>query len=164
MLKRPVPEAGLVTQQFAENLLCWKHCGFSIDNSVRPDGSDHKARQALAQYIARAPLSLQKLTCDPAPLVGSSPLASADILWTQPGSTHSHAAAVACPRSKQLLGHFGHARWGPRGPGLARSLLPAYSRQGNRFACHYHLHGRPLRSISHRDPDFGMLDKVVRLD
>ena len=35
-----------------------------MDNSVRLDGGDHKARQALAQYIARAPLSLQKLTYD----------------------------------------------------------------------------------------------------
>jgi len=31
---------------------------------VRLDGDDHTARQALAQYIARAPLSLQKLTYD----------------------------------------------------------------------------------------------------
>jgi hypothetical protein len=54
----------LITQQFAETLLCWKHSGFSVDNSVRLDGGDHKARQALAQYIARAPLSLQKLTYD----------------------------------------------------------------------------------------------------
>ena len=52
------------TQQFAETLLCWKHSGFSVDNSVRLDGGDHRARQALAQYIARAPLSLQKLTYD----------------------------------------------------------------------------------------------------
>ena len=35
-----------------------------MDNSVRLDGGDHKARQALAQYVARAPLSLQKLTYD----------------------------------------------------------------------------------------------------
>jgi hypothetical protein len=55
---------GLITQQFAETLLCWKHSGFSVDNSVRLDGGDHHARQALAQYIARAPLSLQKLTYD----------------------------------------------------------------------------------------------------
>jgi len=31
---------------------------------VHLEGGDHTARQALAQYIARAPLSLQKLTCD----------------------------------------------------------------------------------------------------
>ena len=55
---------GLISEQFAETLLCWRHSGFSVDNSVRLDGGDHTARQALAQYIARAPLSLQKLTYD----------------------------------------------------------------------------------------------------
>jgi len=35
-----------------------------VDNSVRLEAGDHHARQALAQYIARAPLSLQKLTYD----------------------------------------------------------------------------------------------------
>ena len=50
--------------EFAETLLGWRHSGFSVDNSVRLDGGDHKARQALAQYIARAPLSLQKLSYD----------------------------------------------------------------------------------------------------
>jgi hypothetical protein len=55
---------GLITEQFAETLLRWRHSGFSVDNSVRQDGRDHTARQALAQYIARAPLSLQKLTYD----------------------------------------------------------------------------------------------------
>jgi len=43
----------LIAQQFAETLLCWKHSGFSVDNSVRLEGGDHKARAALAQYIAR---------------------------------------------------------------------------------------------------------------
>jgi hypothetical protein len=46
---------GLITQPFAENLLCWRHSGFSVDNSVRLDGGDHKARQALAQYINTSP-------------------------------------------------------------------------------------------------------------
>jgi len=53
-----------LTPQFATTLLCWQHSGFSVDNSVRLDGGDHHARLALAQYIARAPLSLQKLTYD----------------------------------------------------------------------------------------------------
>jgi hypothetical protein len=35
-----------------------------IHNTVRLDGGDHKARQALAQYVSRAPLSLQKMTYD----------------------------------------------------------------------------------------------------
>ncbi len=36
----------------------------SVDNSVRLDGGDHHACQALAHYVARAPLSLQSLTYD----------------------------------------------------------------------------------------------------
>ena len=55
---------GLITQEYSENLLCWRHCGFSVDDSVRLDARDHTGRQALAQYMARVPLSLQKLTCD----------------------------------------------------------------------------------------------------
>ena len=45
-------------------LLSWKHSGFSVDNSVRVAGADHKARVSLAQYIARAPFSLEKLRYD----------------------------------------------------------------------------------------------------
>jgi hypothetical protein len=56
----------LITEEFASTLLCWKNSGFSIDNQVRIHGADHKTRVALAQYIARAPLSLAKLFYLPA--------------------------------------------------------------------------------------------------
>ena len=55
---------GLIAEPFAETLLRWRHAGFSVDNSVRLEAGDHHARRSLAQYIARAPLSLQKLTYD----------------------------------------------------------------------------------------------------
>jgi hypothetical protein len=73
---------GLITAKVSETLLCWRNSGFCVDNSVRLDGGDHTARQALAQYewsprakpvltiravlrtIARAPLSLRKITYD----------------------------------------------------------------------------------------------------
>ena len=42
--------------------MCWKHSGFSVDNRVRIGAEDHTARVALAQYIARAPLALKKLS------------------------------------------------------------------------------------------------------
>jgi len=61
---------GLLTQQFAKTLPYRENSGFSVDNPVRLDGGDRKVRQALAQYIARALLSLQKLTyyhADPIP-------------------------------------------------------------------------------------------------
>jgi hypothetical protein len=46
--------------------LCWKNSGFSVNHQVRIPGDDHKTRVALAQYIARAPLSLAKLSYLPA--------------------------------------------------------------------------------------------------
>ena len=54
----------LIAESFSETLLSWRHSGFSVDNSVRLAGDDHKARVSLAQYIARAPLSLEKLSYD----------------------------------------------------------------------------------------------------
>ncbi len=58
-------EKKLITERFARNLLSWKNSGFSIDNSIRIYGNDHKTREALAQYIAKPPVSLQKLTYEP---------------------------------------------------------------------------------------------------
>jgi hypothetical protein len=57
---------GLISEPFAETLLRWRHSGFSVNNAVRLEAGDHRARQALAQYIARAPLSLQSLVYDAA--------------------------------------------------------------------------------------------------
>jgi hypothetical protein len=47
----------LITESFSEMLLRWRHSGFSVNNSVRMAGDDHKARVSLAQSIARAPPS-----------------------------------------------------------------------------------------------------------
>lgn len=49
----------LLTEQFARNMLSWKHSGFSIDNSVRI--LDERSRENLAQYLARPPVSLKKI-------------------------------------------------------------------------------------------------------
>ena len=54
----------LISRSFAENLLRWRHSGFSIDHSVRLHAHDQQARWALSQYIARPPLSLKKLLLD----------------------------------------------------------------------------------------------------
>jgi hypothetical protein len=43
----------LLNENFARNLLSWKHSGFSIDNSVRI--LDESAQESLAEYIARPP-------------------------------------------------------------------------------------------------------------
>lgn len=58
-------ENKLINADFAKNLLSWKNSGFSIDNSVRIFGSNAKAQESLAQYIARCPISLEKLTYEP---------------------------------------------------------------------------------------------------
>ena len=53
----------LVNEEFAHNLLSWRHSGFSIDNSVRI--LDGKTQENLAEYLARPPLSLKKIRYDP---------------------------------------------------------------------------------------------------
>jgi hypothetical protein len=55
----------LINDEFARNLLSWKNSGFSIDNSVIIYGSDYKAKESLAQYIARCPISLEKIKYEP---------------------------------------------------------------------------------------------------
>ena len=54
-------DTGLLSEKMARNLLSWKHSGFNINNSIRIMGNDNKAREALAQYIARCPISLNKI-------------------------------------------------------------------------------------------------------
>ena len=58
-------EKKLITERFARNLLSWKNSGFSVDNSIRIYGNDHKVREALAQYIAKPPVSLEKIKYEP---------------------------------------------------------------------------------------------------
>ena len=53
----------LLNDDFARNLLSWKHSGFSIDNSVRI--LDEPAQESLAEYIARPPISLKKIHYEP---------------------------------------------------------------------------------------------------
>jgi len=53
----------LLNHDFAGNLLSWKHSGFSIDNSVRI--LDHSSQESLAEYIARPPISLEKIRYKP---------------------------------------------------------------------------------------------------
>ena len=53
----------LLNEDFARNLLSWKHSGFSIDNSVRI--LDESAQESLAEYIARPPISLGKIRYEP---------------------------------------------------------------------------------------------------
>jgi len=49
----------LINTDFAMKLLGWKHSGFSIESGTHI--YDERARDALCQYIVRAPVSLEKL-------------------------------------------------------------------------------------------------------
>ncbi|MEX2444032.1 MAG: transposase [Alkalispirochaeta sp.] len=56
-------ERELLNEEFARNLLSWKHSGFSIDNSVRI--LNESSQERLAEYIARPPISLKKIRYEP---------------------------------------------------------------------------------------------------
>ena len=58
-------DTGLLPEKMARNLLSWKHSGFNINNSIRIMGKDNKARESLAQYIARCPISLNIIIYEP---------------------------------------------------------------------------------------------------
>ncbi len=49
----------LITESFASNLLSWKNSGYSIDAKLRLYGSDDKARESIAQYLVRPPLTFK---------------------------------------------------------------------------------------------------------
>jgi len=53
----------ILNDDFARNLLSWRHSGFSIDNSVRI--LDESSQESLAEYIARSPISLKKIRYEP---------------------------------------------------------------------------------------------------
>jgi hypothetical protein len=58
-------DAKLLSPELAKNLQLWKHCGFRVDNSISIAALDNKAREAIAQYLARCPVSLNKIINEP---------------------------------------------------------------------------------------------------
>jgi hypothetical protein len=56
---------GLVSEALAETMLAWRHTGFSAHNAVRVGSRDASGRRRLAQYMLRAPFSLEKMSYDP---------------------------------------------------------------------------------------------------
>ena len=42
-------------------MLGWRHSGFSVHNGVRVRAGDAEGRKKLAQYMLRAPFSLEKM-------------------------------------------------------------------------------------------------------
>jgi hypothetical protein len=51
----------LINERLARNMLNWSHSGFSVDNSVTIPATSSRTRVSLAEYIARPPVSLQKM-------------------------------------------------------------------------------------------------------
>jgi len=56
---------GLVSEALAEKMLAWRHTGFSAHNAVRVRARDAAGRRRLAQYMLRAPFSLEKMSYEP---------------------------------------------------------------------------------------------------
>ena len=54
----------LISATLATSPINWRHSGFSVDCSVRIPAYSEKAREALSQYIARPPISLEKMSIE----------------------------------------------------------------------------------------------------
>jgi hypothetical protein len=54
----------LLDERPAKNMLDWTHSGFSVDAIIRVPATSTRTREALAQYVVRAPVSLQNLLVD----------------------------------------------------------------------------------------------------
>jgi hypothetical protein len=55
-------DKGLLNPDFVRKILSWQHSGFSIESGTRI--LDQPTREALCQYLVRAPLSLQRIRWD----------------------------------------------------------------------------------------------------
>ena len=53
-----------IGERLSASMLAWRHSGFSVHNGVRVAPGDTEGRKKLAQYMLRAPLSLEKMSYD----------------------------------------------------------------------------------------------------
>jgi len=51
-----------IGEHLSASMLAWRHSGFSVHNGVRVRSNDAEGRKKLAQYMLRAPFSLEKMT------------------------------------------------------------------------------------------------------
>lgn len=64
---RRLHRAGVLADWQTEHLLSWRHGGFTLDAGTAPlPAHDRAGRRRLAEYLLRAPFSLEKLTYNPA--------------------------------------------------------------------------------------------------
>ncbi|OGA13909.1 MAG: hypothetical protein A3H32_16135 [Betaproteobacteria bacterium RIFCSPLOWO2_02_FULL_63_19] len=57
---------GAISDALRVRMLGWRYSGFSVHNQVRVAADDAEGRKKLAGYMLRAPLSLAKMTYEPA--------------------------------------------------------------------------------------------------
>lgn len=50
-----------IGERLSASMLAWRHSGFSVQNGVRVRAGDAEGRRKLAQYMLRAPFSLEKM-------------------------------------------------------------------------------------------------------
>jgi hypothetical protein len=50
-----------IGEDLVENLLSWTHSGFHVHVRHEISGADRRAHEAVAEYIARGPVSLERL-------------------------------------------------------------------------------------------------------
>lgn len=63
---RRLHRAGALADWQTAHLLSWRHGGFTLDAGAAPlPAGDHAGRRRLAEYLLRAPFSLEKLTYNP---------------------------------------------------------------------------------------------------
>ena len=51
-----------IGERLSASMLAWRHSGFSVHNGVGGRAGDGEGRKKVAQYMLRAPFSLEKMT------------------------------------------------------------------------------------------------------
>ena len=75
-------------------MLGWTHSGFSVDLTLKIPASSSKAREALAQYLARPPVSLQKMLLEEH---------AGSLLYRSEYNPHFHTDSMLFPATEFLL-------------------------------------------------------------
>ena len=117
-------EKKLLSEQFVQNMLSWRHSGFSIDNSVRI--LDARSRENLAQYLARPPISLKKIHYE-----GFKPSDSPQAISQAQGFVRSTKRRGPCALSHPLQRVFQGKRAYVQGLRLPGRAYTAYTSQGS---------------------------------
>ena len=89
----------LLNERLARNMLGWTHSGFSVDFTVKIPATSSKAREAIAQYIARPPVSLQKMLVEEH---------AGSLLYRSEYNPYFHTDSKLFPATEFLVGVLQH--------------------------------------------------------